>query len=231
MKPVPAGAQRVGTVTKLRALARIDWHPEIEKRRPEFDELVNKLVRDHRIDDDTALARAIDMAIRRYDDKDVLSKRDAALLLKHIPKLKSVLLRKGNDKRIADLLVRREDARIRGGTYDPGHHGQTILRVFQIGMNLAELESGLKDRPSRRRPTDVRLHSAILVLGDYWRDLPGKRFARTFTPKDKKSGRPLAKSEAMRFIEEVVRFIDPAAVPKLPSATRRRLRGIAKIDT
>src|SRR5882672_2019194 len=174
MKPGLAGAHHVGTVAKLRALARIAWHPDIERRRSEFDKLVNKLVRDHRIDDDTALGRAIDIAIRRYHDKDVLSKRDAALLLKHIPKVTNVLLCPGNDKRIADLLVRREEARIRNGTYDPGHHGQTIQRVFQIGMNLAELERSLKNRPSRRRPTDVGLHSAILILSDYWRDLPGK---------------------------------------------------------
>ena len=231
MKRGQAGAHHIGTVAKLRALARIDWHPEIVRRRSKFDELVKKLARDHRIEDDIALGRAIDIAIRRYHDKDVLSDRDAALLLKHIPVITNVLRRPGNNKRIGDLLVRREDARIRGGTYNPSRHGQAILRVVQIGTDLADLEKSLKKRSSRRRPPDIGLHSAILILTDYWRDLPGKRFTRTFTPTYKKSGPPLAKSEAMRFMEEVVRFIDPAAVPKLPSATRHRLRGIAKIDT
>jgi len=159
MKRGPTAAHHIGTVARLRALAGIDWHPEIVKRRAEFDELVTKLARNHRIDDAIALGRAIDMAIRRYHDNDVLSDRDVASLLKHIPKVTHVLLSQGNDKRIADLLVRREDARIRGGTYDPGLHGQTIQRVYQIGMNLAEVQKTLENRPSRRRPTDVGLHT------------------------------------------------------------------------
>jgi len=208
----------------------MDYHEKIEERRSEFNELVTKLSKDHQISDGKVLGRAIDFAVRMYHDNDVLSKRDSALLLKHIPEVTNVLLRPRNAERIADLLVRRDDARIRGGKHDPITHGRTFLWVTQIGKNLAELERSLKTRPRRRRTPDVGLHSAIGILSRYWQDLPAKRLTRTFTPNDKNAGRQLAKSEAMKFIEEVMNFIDPAAIRKLPSATRHRLRGIAKID-
>jgi hypothetical protein len=231
MKPRATGARHVVTVANLRALANIAWHPEIKSRRVEFDELVSKLVSDHSIDDEKVLRRAIDFAVRRYHDKDVLSKRDAALLLRHIPEVTNVLLYPWNDKRIADLLIRREDSRIRGGTYDPSHHAQTIHSVGQVGALLVELEKSLKTLSSRRRPANVRLRSAVLILEDYWRGLPEKRWTKTFTINDKKLGRRRAASEAMKFAEAVIGFIDPAALPGLPSATRPRLKRIAKIDT
>lgn len=230
MKSRATGARHVVTVANLRALANIDWHPEIKSRRVEFDELVSKLASEHSIDDEKVLRRAIDFAVRRYHDKDVLSKRDAALLLKHIPEVTNVLRHQGNDKLISDLLIRREDSRIRGSAYDPAHHGQTILSIRQVGALLVELEKSLKTLSSRRRPANVRLRSAVLILEEYWRDLPGKRWTRTFTTNDKKLGRPHAASGAMKFAEAVIGFIDPAALPGLPSATRRRLKRIAKID-
>jgi hypothetical protein len=132
MKPKSAQAHQEGTVEKIRALGSMDCHPEIKKRRSEFAKLVTKPSKDHQIGDRKVLGRAVDIAIRMYHDNDVLSKRDNALLLKHIPKVTSVLLYLGNDKRIADLLVRREDARIRGGK--PGR--LTVnLRWFRARSN------------------------------------------------------------------------------------------------
>jgi hypothetical protein len=70
----------------------------------------------------------------------------------------------------------------------------------------------------------------VQSLERFWESL-GKKLTRTFTPKDQKTKRQLAASDAMKFIESIVEFIDPDAVKKLQSATRHRLRGIAKIKT
>jgi hypothetical protein len=181
------------------------------------------------IEDKKAIAIASVFAARWHHTDDPLSEAEISALLKAIPKIAPVLLRAGNDKRIADLLVQREDALIRGGQYDPCVHGEAIASVTRTGLFLLHLERHLKVSSRGGRRPNVRLHSAVLFLEDYWRALPGKRLRRNFTNKDTRTGRPLAKSEAMRFIEEVVQFIDPGAVAKLENVTQHRLRGVGKI--
>ena len=125
MKPKSAQEHHEGKVEKLRALGSMDYHPEIEKRRSEFNKLVTKLSKDYQIGDSKVLGRAIDFAVRMYHDNDVLSKRDSALLLKHIPKVTSVLLYPGNDKRIHPLYLHGLASLAR----DSGSWSRSLLRL------------------------------------------------------------------------------------------------------
>jgi Integrase core domain len=50
-----------------------------------FNKLVSKLAKDYQIANKTRLGRAIDITIRRYNERDVLSKKDTAILQKQVP--------------------------------------------------------------------------------------------------------------------------------------------------
>ena len=228
MKQELTREHRNDILATLKKLAGTDFCREIVRRRCEFHDLVSKVATAHGIKDKAVLGKAIDIATRRYHDNGALSKEDVSVLQKAIRQIVQVLQRGGNDKLLADLLVSREDAKIRGGKYDLIVHGKTIFAVSQMSSFLTQLERRLKDRSHAGRRPDVGLHSTVSFLEAYWRALPGKRLRRTFTPKDKRQGRPLAKSQGMKFIEEVMEFIDPTAVSKLPSVTRHRLRRLPK---
>jgi hypothetical protein len=100
MKPKSAQAHHEGTVEKLRALGSMDYHPEIKKRRSEFNKLVTKLSKDYQIGDSKVLGRAIDFAVRMYHDNDVLRKL-------MVPQCRSANMKTCGMKRIDRLIPRR----------------------------------------------------------------------------------------------------------------------------
>jgi hypothetical protein len=57
---------------------------------------------------------------------------------------------------------------------------------------------------------DVTLYGMLRALQRFWWNLPGYR--------------ERAKSDELNFLQRVVAFIDPAAVSKVPSAMRRRVK-------
>lgn len=183
------------------------------------------LAKNFGIADRAKLGKTIDFATRIYHSNKVLSKEDLLVLRRCLPELNKVFRHSGGARRIADFLVRLEKAKLRKRIYDPTQHAVAILAAERVGLFLDELDRLLREPNRGGHPANVGLHAATRYLEGYWRELPGKRVRRNFTPRDQTTGRPLAKSESMRFLEAVMQFIDPAALAKLSSVTRHRLNG------
>jgi hypothetical protein len=207
------------------------WRPGGEARWRELKELLDRLAKEHQIGDRTGLENAVDAAMLIYSDRHgALPKDDAKQLAKYGPKVTKALFRDENDIRIANILTDRDRRSL--GESEPWSYEKTlttIKRIWQMRADLSQLVETLERLP-RSRKADVNFHRMVQSLERFWESL-GKKLTRTFTPKDQKTKRQLAASDAMKFIESIVEFIDPDAVKKLQSATRHRLRGIAKIKT
>lgn len=241
-----------------------DWNPEGlhyvwndggEARWRALQELLDRLVKAHKIDDRTSLEDAVDAAALIYHHgPGALPAADIKQFLESTPKVTEVL-REENEARIASILMDRDNRLIAGRTwskqraklrridgilksglvFNPGSlrtapNRRMLLslglfdgweysyersvairrRLSQIRKELSDLELCLRQLP-RGRKGDRKFHGAVAVLKQRWKSLPGKKVSRT------------------KFVESVMAFIDPNAVSKLPSATRHRLRGIAKI--
>jgi hypothetical protein len=76
MKREPIRKQPIDTLALLKAVAGGSYHPTISSRRKEFDALVRKVAETYGIDDQKALAKAIDFASRMYHDNEILPKED-----------------------------------------------------------------------------------------------------------------------------------------------------------
>ncbi len=205
------------------------WQPDGEARWQDLQKLLDRLAREHQISDRAGLENAVDAAKLIYSDhRGALPKAELKQLLKYVPKVTEVLFRDENDIRIANILVDRDRRSLgEGGAWSYGKTVATIERIWQIRADLAQLVLVLERLPKSRR-ADVKFHRMVKSLERFWQGL-GKKLTRTFTPKDQKAKRQLAASDAMRFIESIVEFIDPDAVKKLQSATRHRLKRVAKI--
>jgi hypothetical protein len=197
------------------------WKPGGEKRWRALQELLNQLAGDHKIDDHAGLEQAVDTAAQIYHQRSALDKADADRLVEFIPKVTEVLFREGNDLRIADIIMDRDGLPLDGAGWSYEKTLDTITRFWRVRADLEQIGRVLRQLPKTRKG-DLNLHRMVASLERFWKSLPGKKLTRTFTEHG------LAKSEAMRFVESVVRFIDPAAVEKLPNITRHRLKRVAK---
>jgi hypothetical protein len=216
-----------GVAIKYDGSLALSFHPNVEARWGEFEQLVQRLAEKYKIDDQEGLRRAVDTAMRLYFGRGELSKVDAEKLKKSIPEIIQVLADHENAAMIARMVTSANDSLIHGGKWDMELNARIIVRLLGISDSLAVLLRFLQ-RPRGRR-ADIKLHAMVASLERYWAALPGKKLRKTLTPKDKKAGHQLAKSDAVKFCVEVVTFIDPAVVAKVASATRHRVKRNAKI--
>lgn len=214
-------------------MKEIPWtlHPTIEARKSDFNKLLNALMMKYNIQDRNKLKIVIDGAARIYYGRDPLDTRDLRTLLRCVPKIREVLSRPENDARIADGLLDRDNHLISGGTWNYKRRVAIQLWLDKIKAGISDLEKVLSElnraRPKHRRG-DVKFHGMVATIERYWEGLPDKKLRKTFTPKDTRQKRRLAMSTAMQFVEDIVEFIDPNAIKRIPSASRHRLKRIAK---
>lgn len=203
------------------------WLPGGETRWAALGELLDRLAKEHQIDDRVGLENAVDAAALIYDHrpKDVDVKRLKCLL----EGVKAFM--DEDDRAIAHILMDRDRSLVAGEAWDHQAAMAVWTRVLmirelfsdpEIRKFFSDLERALRKQPPTRKP-DMRLHGMVAALARYWESLPGKKLTTTFTKRDQRAGRQLGSSAGMQFIESVVEFIDPDAVKKLPSATRHRL--------
>jgi hypothetical protein len=198
-----------------------------EARWHALQELIDRLARNHQINDRAGLAQAVRTAMLIYRDRGALDKKDVKALLTSIAKIAEVLSREGNDQRIADIMMDKDRRWMKGAPWDHEKTVATTIRIWQIRADLSQLAHILR-RP-RKRKADMRLHRMVETLERYWKSL-GREITRDFH-QDPQTKRRVAVTESMRFIESILTFIDPDAAKKLPSATRHRLERVAKIPT
>jgi hypothetical protein len=189
-----------------------------------LQELIDRLSRDHQIDDRAGLAQAVRTAMLVHRDHGALDKKDVKTLLTSIAKITEVLSREENDQRIADIMMDKDRRWREGVPWDYEKTVATTRRIWQINEDLSRLAFVLR-RPGKRK-ADVRLHRIVETLERYWESL-GREVTRDFY-RDPETKCRFAMTEAMRFIESILAFIDPDAARKLPSATRHRLKQVAK---
>lgn len=196
-----------------------------EERWLALQELLDQLAEKHRIADSAGLAQAVRTAMLVYRGRDALDAKDRTALLTAIAKITDVLDREGNDQRIADIMMNKDCGWVEG---EPWSYDKTVgimMRLGQIKADLLQLALVLK-RP-RKRGANIKIHRMVEVLEGYWDGL-GRNVTRDFhwDPKLKYS---VAETDSMRFVQDVLWFIDPAVAKKLRSATRHRLtRRLAK---
>lgn len=210
------------------------WTDGAEERWCALQQLLDKLAKDHKIDDRDALADAVDTAALIYaHDCGELSKKDASILLAAIAKVTTVLSREGNDRRLAAIMMdrdRRWVERVKSDRESTNKMVATVTRLGQINADLSQLALVLK-RPGKRK-ADIKLHRAVTTLEDYWKSL-GRKVTRDFHY-DRQLKRWSAQSDSMKFIGSIFTFIafdDPDIIQKLQNVTRHRFTGLAKSRT
>jgi hypothetical protein len=189
-----------------------------------FEQFLDCLMEDFKIDDRATLKSHIEVARRIYNhNPDELSDRDRERLVKFAPKVAG-LLRK-NAIPIENIITDFDQQHVRGfepefckSAYDQSEADALMTRIWRASDTLIELARLLSQPRVRHRPPNVRLHGALAVLEEYW---------------ERKLGRKLRagpwKGNATRFMETVLKeVIDPAAVSKLASAMKRRIKGLDK---
>jgi len=203
----PGGSVFVGNPEGLHYV----WNPGGEKRWRALQELLNKLARDHKIDDRVGLEDAVDAAAQIYHHQGTLPKDDVKTLLGSISKITTVLCEK-NDARIAGMLEDRDNNLIKGDAWNYERAWAVRKRLFRIREDLSQLSRALERLPKTRRG-NMRLLGAVADLKRRWKSLSGK-----------KVGMP-------KFVESVIVFVDPNhtdVATKLRSAMRLRVKGVAK---
>lgn len=198
-----------------------------EARWRALQELIDRLARDHEIADRAGLAQAMRTAMLIYRDCGPLDKKDVKTLLTCIRKITTVLSRKGNDQRIADILMDKDRRWVEGVAWDYEKTVATTMRIWQISADLSQLSQVLK-RP-RKRKADIKFHRMVEALERYWGSL-GRKVTRDFHL-DPQTKRRFAVTKSMQFVESILTFIDADATKKLQSATRHRLKRVAKSPT
>jgi hypothetical protein len=198
----------------------IKWqNPAVEPAREvELERLLDRLTKGFKIDDRAALKAHIEVAARIYGHApDELSDRDRYLLVKFAPRMAG-LLRK-NAVAIQNTITNFDQQHVRGfepefckGAYDQSKVDAFMTRVWDASDTLAELAAVLSRRRPRGRSPNAGLHGAVALLQDYW---------------ERELGRELKSDPWKRgfvgFLSDVFKFIDRAAVAKLPSAVKRRV--------
>jgi hypothetical protein len=192
-----------------------------------LQELIDRLARNHQIDDRAGLAQAVRTAMLIHRDRGALDKKDVKTLLTSVAKITEVLSREGNDQRITDIMMYKDRRSVEGAPWDYEKTVATTIRIWQINADLSQLALVL-GRPWKRK-ADIRLHRMVETLEQYWGSL-GRKITRDFH-RDPQTKRRSAVTESMRFIESILLFIDPDAARKLPSTTRHRLKRVAKSPT
>jgi hypothetical protein len=140
--------------------------------------------------------------------------------------LQELLGREDAIQRITGMLIDRDHLLVHGHdpTSEPGEDDRTTRRMTAIaggllsGKKFSELALVLKAHFQKERKRwrqsgnvpDVTLYGMLRALQRFWWKLPGYR--------------ERAKSDELNFLQRVVAFIDPAAVSKVPSAMRRRVK-------
>ena len=199
------------------------WKTGGKARWHALEALLDRLAKDHNIDDRAGLAFAIDTAALVYRGRDPLPKAEVRQLMKSITLVTKILSRVENDQRIADIVMDRDQRWVQGAPWSIDRHVATLARVWQIRADLEQLELLLR-RP-RTRKADIKSHRAVAALETYWKSL-GRKVTRDFKRDDRRRLVPM--TEAMRFVHAVLMFIDPEVAEKLQSLTRHRIKRVAK---
>jgi hypothetical protein len=91
-------------------------------------------------------------------------------------------------------------------TLDEGDIDAFMVQLWRARGTLSKLVRILRQQPKRRRPANMRLHGTVTRPEDYWKSLGRKR------------------TIPWKLLEAVMKFIDPAAVCKLQSAKKHRVK-------
>jgi hypothetical protein len=189
-----------------------------------FEQFLDCLVEDFKIDDRAMLKAYVELAMRTYNhNPDKLSKDDLSLLIDLTPKVAGALRK--NAIAIENIITNFDQQQVRGfepefckSAYDQSEADALMTRIWRASDTLIELARLLSQHSTRGRSPDVGLHGALAVLEEYW----GRKLGR------KLKARPW-KGDATRFIKTVFKeVIDPAAVSKLASAKKHRVKGLDK---
>jgi hypothetical protein len=205
-----ADVQRVATKAKLpgsknaKQSLTLAHHPEIEVRRADFEALLDRLTKQYKINDREGLGRVVNTAIFIYHGHSPLPKDDAKQLLSFIPKVTKVLFCPDNDLRIAYLLTDRDGAAIYNKAWDPLQTGKIIAAVWQSRTFLADLERVLQQTRPPSKTANMKLLRMVKKL---------KLYAVENNVRS-----------TMKFVVDIVQFIDSSAVKRIPSAMKLRLK-------
>lgn len=220
------------------------WKPGGEARWRDLQKLLHKLERDHKIEERAKLEDAVDAAASIYHGRGALPKDDAKQLLKSISEVTEILCDE-NIARIADILMDRDNRLIKTADWSKDVNGSRVdsfmkletvslfsptdrrmnrdvfdgwewsyerrvavwFRLLRIRGDLSELASVVRRLPEGRQG-DRKLLGAVALLERRWKTLAGKKVGKA------------------KFVGSVMVFIDRNIATKLPSAMRRRLKGL-----
>jgi hypothetical protein len=206
-----------------RAVDRWLTHPF--ETRDDWCQVLDRLVENFEIDDRTTLKKNVEVAARIYNhNPDKLSKDDLSRLIDLTPKVAGALRK--NAIAIENIITNFDQQQVRGfepefckSAYDQSEADAFMTRIWRASDTLIELARLLSQHSTRGRPPNVGLHGAVTLLQDYWVHELGRKLKAD----------PWKGGGVIGFLEIVFEFIDPAAVSRLPSAMKRRVRGLDKI--
>lgn len=195
----------------------------LRAREAAFEQLLNRLTEDFKIDDRVTLKRYIEVAARIYGQSPDKLSRDDLDRLRDLALKMADLLRK-NAISIENIITEFDKRHVCGfepefckSVYDQGEADAFTTRIWQASHTLTELAGVLSQQHAQGRPPNAGLHGAVTLLQDYWQRELGRE----------SKSRPWKRGFA-GFLNIVFEFIDPAAVDKLPSAVKRRVRALDK---
>jgi hypothetical protein len=225
------------------------WSPSpLKDREAAFDRLLDRLMKDFEIADRATLKSHIEVAARIYHhDPDELSKRDLKWLLKFAPKMMGALYK--NALAIENIITGFDQQHVHGfepefckTAYDQSEAEVFMTQFWQAAHTLKQLARILRQHRADRRPPDRGLHGAVKFLRAYWEHELGRKWTTTFKSKARRRRQrlmPYAGAivrhrkvqadpalQSDRFLETVFEVIDSAAICKLPSAVKHRVRGL-----
>jgi hypothetical protein len=224
------------------------WSPSPLKDCEAFDRLLDRLMKDFEITDRATLKSYIEVAARIYHhDPDELSKRDLKWLLKFAPKMMGALYK--NALAIENIITGFDQQHVHGfepefckTAYDQSEAEVFMTQFWQAAHTLKQLARILRQHRAGRRPPDRGLHGAVKFLRAYWEHELGRKWTTTFkskAPRRRQRLLPYAGAivrhrkvqadpalQSDRFLKTVFKVIDSAAICKLPSAVKHRVRGL-----
>jgi hypothetical protein len=206
----------------------IKWqNPAFEPAREvEFERLLDRLAESYKIDDRATLKAHIEVAARIYGHApNELSDRDRDRLVKFAPKLAGLLRQKAIA--IENIITNFDQQHVTGfdpefckSAYDQSEVDAFMTRIWDASHTLTELAGVLSRHHPRGRPPNAGLHGAVALLQEYWERELGRELKSD-----------LWKRGFVGFLSDVFKFIDPAAVAKLPSAVKRRVGVLDRIPS
>jgi hypothetical protein len=226
------------------------WSPSpLKGREAAFDRLLDRLMKDFEIADRATLKSHIEVAARIYHhhDPDEESKRDLKWLLEFAPKMEGTLRK--NALAIEKIITGFDQQLVHGfepefckTAYDQSEAEAFMTQIWQAAHTLKQLARILRQHRAGRRPPDRGLHGAVKFLRAYWEHELGRKWTTTFKSKARRRRQrlmPYAGAvvrhrevqadpalQSNRFLETVFEVIDSAAIRKLPSAMKHRVRGL-----